>query len=994
MVGLLAGSNTLGFACPQQAGLKQHPDVGLKSNALKLEDEGSSIEVETSSNFERSPVSQLRFDEGLADSPVLVSQIDSADAESSNLGEIEAVDVSVAAEFFESRVRPVLVEHCYECHSGGESSGGLLLDTAMATRRGGDTGPAVVPGDLELSLLVKAIRYEDQDFQMPPSGKLPDSKIRDLEQWIEKGGYDPRNLSASESDPVSSGPGMSIEEGRDFWSMQPVQEPMVPAINHDWIQTPIDAFIVDGLTKAGIGPAMKADRRTLIRRLKYDLLGLPPSMDEIEAFENDPSPHAYRSLVDHYLASEQYGVRWGRHWLDVARYADSNGLDENLAFGNAWRYRDYVVDAFNLDMAYDQFVQEQLAGDLLPESTQSAKIATGFLVLGAKVLAEPDRDKLEMDTIDEQLDTLGKAFLGMTFGCVRCHDHKFDPITQRDYYSLAAIFKSTQTFGETNTGAIKHWNEYVFADESQLQVIKEVDDRIAALKKEATDFKNKAYGELRAAVRSKATEYLVAATQVDLSMSLREVDSVARPNGLHARVLHHCRRHLEFNRENPVFAKWHELLGGEHSELVEAFYRPWFERASEFKPGKVASDEASEAELDSAELEIARQTALYHGALMDTSGFLAIPPKPDHAFDESTFAEYDQLMEAARLFESSAPDAASAMGVKDGEISTELAIHVRGSHRNLGAMVSRDVPEVMRGVAGVAEFDSERSGRLALARWMTSPSHPLTARVYVNRLWRWHFGSGLVGSTENFGVLGDRPIHQNLLDWLAFQFGSDGWSTKKLHRMILLSSVYQQGASNPSESVAREKDPENRLHWKYPMLRLEAEQLHDSVLSVCGRLDFTLGGKSVPLRNRQFVFNHTSVDHTKYDSLRRAIYLPVIRNNLFTTFEQFDFPDPTMPTGNRASTVVAPQALLLLNSEMVAAASHDLACQLLKISASDESRIEMAFQRVLGRKPDREEMTASRSLVMGHASSPSGAELAWSTLCQSLLATNEFIYIK
>jgi hypothetical protein len=937
---------------------------------------------------------------------------------------------AAGVEFFEKHVRAILVDHCYECHAGEESDGGLRLDSRASVLRGGDTGKAVVPGDTQASLLLEAVGYENLDLQMPPSGRLSDAQIASLEKWISMGAPDPRDEIVAGGENRSAS-GMSVEAGRDFWSFRTLSKPAVPEVeSRHWVRNPIDAFVLAALEAGGLSPAPAADRRTLIRRLTYDLTGLPPTIDEIETFIRDESPTAYARLVERLLASEQYGVRWGRHWLDVARYADSNGLDENLAFGNAWRYRDYVINAFNRDMPFDRFVIEQLAGDLLSDADEATKTATGFLVLGAKVLAEPDREKLEMDTIDEQLDATGKAFLGMTIGCVRCHDHKFDPITQSDYYALAAIFKSTKTFGDTNTGAIKHWNEHVFATDDELSRIKKIDEQIAAKKKVATQFKNDAIARVREEARSLATEYLVAATQVDLDLTLREVDAIAEDYGLHPRILHHCRRHLHFHRDDPVFAPWHSLNGLDRGEAIADFYRPLFAKAMETPNSK--GDEPKREESNRQERESQKVIsvddlgdvrpederveddgpgdgssqalsgdseflAAVRAALLDPSGFLAVPAKPEFALDPATLAQYHQLMEVARLTESEAPDVHSAMGVCDGDVVTALPIHIRGSHRNLGEPVERNVPAVMRpsGNESNIEFVEDQSGRLQLARWMVEPNHPLTARVYVNRLWRWHFGQGIVSTTENFGVLGDRPSHPELLDWLARYLIESGWSTKQLHRLIVHSSTYQQQSTHPHSQLASQIDPGNELLWKFPLHRLEAEQIHDSILAVCGQLDQRLGGKTVPLRNRQFVFNHTSVDHTKYDMPRRAVYLPVIRNNLYTTFEQFDFPDPTMPTGNRGSTVVAPQALLLMNSPMVTTAADALARELLGQSASDRSRIESAFQSVLRRSPFQHETERAERLIEDLTrSNQLDAVAIWSMLCQGLIATNEFMYVR
>jgi len=894
-------------------------------------------------------------------------------------------------EYFEKQVRPILVEHCYECHAEGESSGGLRLDSRESSRRGGDSGPAVLAGDLGGSLLIEAVRYENRDLQMPPQNQLSQDQIAKLEKWILLGAPDPRDAS---EEPLAA-TGMSIEEGREFWAFQPIADPAVPTPQHDsWVQTPIDAFVLARLESQGLTPAPAADRRTLIRRITYDLIGLPPTKAEIDAFVLDESPQAVSNLVERLLSSPQYGVRWGRHWLDVVRYADSNGLDENLAYGNAWRYRDYVVQSFNQDKPFDQFLIEQIAGDLMPGATPESQTATGFLMLGAKVLAEPDFEKLVMDTVDEQIDAMGKALMGMTLGCVRCHDHKFDPVKQSDYYSLAAIFKSTKTFGDTRSGAIKHWHEIVYASDEEQETIKQLEAEIAAKKSAAAKLKSNAIADIRTEARFQAAEYLIAATFIDLDTPLTRVAEVAKPWGLHPRILHHCRRHLHFHASDPFFQPWHQAVGDQHAELVEAHYRPLFRLLAE-ATSKQAADKTQP--LGDPRLELARQ------AIEDLSGFLAVPPKPEFAFDPETLEKYHDLMEQARVFESKADDLTAAMGVADGEILDSIPIHIRGSHLSLGRQVPREFPEVMRVSAVRPLFPSNQSGRLELARWLASTQHPLTSRVYVNRIWRWHFGRGIVGTTENFGLLGDRPSHPQLLDWLARYFMRNGWSTKQLHRLIIASSVYQMSSQHPDEASAFEVDPENLWRWKFPMERLDAEQIRDSILATADSLDQSLGGKTVPLRNRQFVFNHTSVDHTQYDSPRRALYLPVIRNNLYSLFQQFDFPDPTMPTGDRKSTVVAPQALWMMNAELVMDAADKIAADLLGESSSDASRIEWAYQRILGRSPSSSETDRGLAFidemsrgVMNETSKmmDENRRRAWNLFCHALYASNEFIVLR
>lgn len=896
-------------------------------------------------------------------------------------------------EFFEKSVRPILVQHCYDCHSAADVNGGLRLDSQPGWRAGGDSGAAIVPGDPDKSLLIEAVRYRNRDLQMPPQNALPKADIAVLEKWVLMGAPDPRTDVPAEH---PAGPtGMSIEEGRRFWSFRPVEDPPVPAVQDgDWVDRPIDAFLLDELRRAGLTPAPEADKRTLIRRVTFDLTGLPPTPEEVDAFVSDQRPEAWSELIDRLLQSPQYGVRWGRHWLDVARYADSNGLDENVAFGNAWRYRDYVVDAFNNDKPFDQFVREQIAGDLLPDANQETKTATGFLNLGAKVLAEPDMDKLLMDTIDEQLDTTGKAFMGLTLGCARCHDHKFDPIHQKDYYSLAAIFRSTDSFAEDRMGAIKFWKEHSFATEEEKERIKTVDKELADLKAAAAKFKNQKISEVRTAAQQHAVDYLVAATLISPETPLADIEAVARPRNLHPRILHHCRRHLDFHSDDPFFADWHRLADRGGAEAVDRHYRPLIESAMAAWKQQKAADPAIKS-LSDIRLEQAR------AAVFDASGFLAVPPKVDYALDADSFREYMRLEEKTRVFESAAPDLPSAMGVADGEIYTTLPIHIRGSHLNPGEPVAREFPAALHLSDTRPVFPDNQSGRLQLAEWLSSPRHPLTARVFVNRVWGWHFGKAIVASTENFGVLGDQPTHPKLLDWLARRFMQNGWSVKALHREILLSSAYRMSSLHPEAARCAEVDPENRLLWKFWMQRLEAEQIRDALLATSGRLDLTLGGKSVPLRNRQFVFNHTSVDHTKYDSLRRSLYLPIIRNNLYSLFEQFDYPDPTMPTGHRNSTTVAPQALLLMNSPDVMDSADALAAIVLKMS-DERDRVTAAYRRTLSRRPTEEEMARAINFV-GELTSgaitaqgllPDREHSAWSLFCQSLYASNEFIYVK
>jgi len=781
-------------------------------------------------------------------------------------------------DFFEKKIRPVLVERCYECHSAAakKNKGGLTLDTRDGVLKGGDAGSAVAPGDPEKSKLIEAVRYKNRDLQMPPKSPLSSEQVRDLEQWVKLGAPDPRTEAVAQTGGKRA---LTVEEGRQFWAFQPLANPSVPKVGNrqSAIGNPIDAFINAKLGEKKLAAAPAADKRTLIRRATFDLTGLPPAPEEVDAFLADKSPDAFAKVVDRLLASSAYGERWGRHWLDVARYADSNGLDENVAFGNAWRYRDYVVNSFNADKPYNRFVQEQIAGDLLPaEGTPQRHeqlTALGFLSIGPKLLAEPDKVKLEMDLIDEQIETLGRAFLGMTFGCARCHDHKFDPVPTADYYALAAIFKSTRTMDDLKT-----------------------------------------------------------------------------------------------------IAKWHEPEVATPAEraVVEVHQR------------KAADQKAA----------IAKLVATANKSLVTDKGLKEVPKNAESQYPTNVIAELKQLREALAKLEKDAPELPSTMGVTDStNVVKTLPVHIRGSHLSLGKPVPRGFPQVMQVASLRSEMPEKQSGRLELAQWLASPQHPLTARVMVNRIWRWHFGQGLVASTDNFGILGERPSHPELLDWLARKFIAEGWSVKAMHRHIMASAAYQRATKPAADARRSVVDSENRLLSHFPIRRLEAEEVRDSVLFVAGLLERTMGGKTIPVKNREFFFNHTSKDATTYDSPRRALYLPVVRNNVYDLFEQFDFPDPAVPNGNRNATVVAPQALLMLNSDLVGKAAEKFAASLLASASDDVRRIELAYQKAYARPPTAKELARAKKFLTDFRPDSAASPSAWAVFCQSLLAANEFIYL-
>ncbi|MFZ9792390.1 MAG: DUF1553 domain-containing protein [Gemmataceae bacterium] len=776
-----------------------------------------------------------------------------------------AVGQSNPEEHFEKKVRPLLVERCWKCHGEETSRSELRLDSREAILKGGKRGRAVETSIPPASLLLQVVKRTGE-LKMPPDGPLSPQQVADLELWVNQGAVFPKATKIAKAE-------------SSHWSFLPLANPKLPSVKkHAWVTNPIDQFILSKLEAANIQTSPEADRLSLIRRLSLDLTGIAPTYDEIQTFIQDQSPNAYEKLVDRYLASPAYGERWGRHWLDIARYADSNGLDENVAHGNAWRYRDYVIRSMNENLPFNQFIIEQIAGDLLPHKSLTEKhsrlVATGYLSLGPKVLAEVDKKKMEMDIIDEQIETMGKTFMGMTLGCARCHDHKFDPISTGEYYSLAGVFKSTKTMESLVT--IAKWNENVIASEAEEKSFKEHSAKIAASKKAAEDF------------------------------------------------LEEQRKQLEAKDKLPK--------------------------------DKKATAKEVEAKLE-----------------------------------ESAKAELKKIKDVTASLEKSLPEVATAMGVSEGNI-TDVAIHLRGNTERLGKVMPRAVPVVLS-ANKQPKFSEKSSGRLEIARWVASDANPLTARVIVNRVWRWHFGQGIVASVDNFGLLGEKPSHPELLEWLAKYFTSHDWSIKDLHRLILLSSTYRQSSANVPESAR--KDSGNRLYWRFTPRRMEAEVIRDSMLSITRELDRSMGGSMLQVKNRAFFFDHTSKDTTKYDSPRRSVYLPIVRNNLYEVFSLFDSTDAAVANGDRASTTIAPQALFFLNSKLVMDSAETLAKRALGQGSLLESQISFLYETALGRAATPSEIAHGKDFLgKAGALTTDNPTKAMAALAQVVLASNEFVTLR
>jgi hypothetical protein len=802
-------------------------------------------------------------------------------------------------EFFEKNIRPVLVKECYTCHAATakEIQGGLTLDTREGIRRGGDTGPAVVPGDVRNSLLIKAIKQTSDDLAMPPEKKLPAEVIADFEKWIALGAPDPRDGAAKTYERE-----IDIEKGRHFWAFQPPQKPAVPTVRQAaWPKSDVDRFLLSELESKGLKPVADADPRTLLRRVYFDIVGLPPSPADVADFlkqhELDPQA-ALAAAVDKLLSSPQFGERWGRHWLDVARYAESSGRAANFAYPHAWRYRDYVIAAFNADKPYHQFIREQLAGDLLSPKDDQQKaeflVATGFLAIGPKSLDERSPRQFQMDVADEQIDATFQAFQGLTAACARCHDHKFDPIPQKDYYALAGIFRSTET----------------------------------------------CYGTIRVIQSNHPSPLITLPGEAEVTMPLGPLTSERRAS-------------IE-KQINDLQDQSREMTG------TDAFIRRLFLRS------RIAT--------------LQSQLALY-----ESDG----APKP------------------------------LAMGVRERRIAMDSPVFVRGELDQPGPTVRRGFPQVL-----TTEQPSIRwgSGRRELADWIASQHNPLTARVMANRVWLHLVGRGIVPTPDNFGASGQPPSHPQLLDYLAISFVENGWSVKKLIRTIVLSRAYQLSSEMNEQNF--DVDPDNVLVWRIPKRRLEAEALRDSMLALSGALDLAppkastvayggegnvsfrfraMGGlgMSGPGMGRPGMGGPGRGGGNVGADSHRTVYTAIVRDSLPESLSLFDFPDPSLIVGERATTTVPAQSLYLMNNPFVIHQAELLADRILADRSLNDSlladgggnvaRLTRLYLLCYSRPPSETELASAEQFLADYGSrQPRRA--TWTALCQAMIASAEFAH--
>ncbi len=902
------------------------------------------------------------------------------------------------AEFFESQVRPVLVEHCLACHGPKTQEAGLRLDSRAALVRGSDSGPVVDLENPSRSRLLIAIGYQDPDLQMPPAPaeKLPDKAVAALRQWIAAGASWPDEAGRGETQAAPEKP---------HWAFQPVGPVAIPRVeNTEWPQSAIDRFILAKLEEQGMSPAPPADRTTLIRRATFDLIGLPPSDEEIATFVDDPAPDAFARVVDRLLDSPHYGERWGRYWLDVARYAETKGyvrLAEERRFPYAFSYRDYVVRSFNEDLPFDRFVVEQLAADELPLGDDKRSLAAlGFLTLGRRFTGNVH------DIIDDRIDVVTRGLMGLTVTCARCHDHKYDPIPTADYYSLYGVFAG----GEDP--AVPPLVEELPQDAKTAEFQREYETRQQAL----DSYENKQHQTLLDEFRARSSDYLVQALagrlppQQPLPKAPGEIRQLVVERWID--VLEHA------GPDHPVFGPWQAFVRLEPDSFsagAAAIVREWaagdrntprINRA--VKAHFTAHPPASMSEVARAYGELLSQ-AYESWRGLNAATLAAASPKPDRLPDDDIeelrqvlYGEYAAVAVRKEqavweyLYDSTINDEIVKRRTAINELLRERGpaqprahtlieiapphdprILVRGNPTRPGKHVPRRFLSAL-GTAEPKPFGP--AARLDLARAIATRDNPLTARVLVNRVWAHHFGAGLVRTPSNFGLRGEAPTHRELLDFLAASFVNDGWSIKRLHRRIMLSSVYQQGSRDVPRY--RASDPENRLLWTMNRRRLDFEALRDSLLAAAGRLDLTMGGPSEDL--------------SEPASRRRTIYGRIDRQGLPGMLPTFDFASPDTHSPERYSTTVPRQALFLLNSPLAIEVARAFAGRD-DIKQTDDAarRIGRMIRIAWGRAPSNEEIRLAIEFVARHdaAPAPEGSLNAWEALAQTLLLSNEFTYV-
>lgn len=941
----------------------------------------------------------------------------SKSAASPTHGSLKSVALSPDADFFENKVRPIFASNCYECHTDEESSG-LRVDSKARFQKGGKRGAPIVAGDPDKSLMIQAVRQSGA-LKMPKGGHLREDEIATLEQWVKMGAPwpdTPANAIAS-----TAKTGVITDKQRNFWSFQPLKTVTPPAIadakySH-WARTPIDHFILDGLHTAGLAPAKEADRRTLIRRATFDLTGLPPTQDEVTAFLNDKSPNAWEKVVDRLLASPRYGERWGRHWLDVARYAedDVRGLDPKrrgyMPFEGAYRYRDWVINAFNSDVPYDKFITVQLAGDRLVSKTQSERednlTATTYLGAGPWVWDQAEPIQGRADERNERVDAVTRGLLGLTVACARCHNHKYDPIAQRDYYKVVGIFASST------------YEEYPVVSPAAAAAYDKKDLEAAKLRADLSDYTSNLSKQLADALSIQSSDYMTASWSI-VGKQKKTVDEVAAKKHFDPEVLQRWVDYLQKDHAYPYLNDWKAMISGPDSTedqarvLADAFQKIIVRvraKAAEIeeqndiirakndvpkrhlRDAKPSEFETFDQFCPGCELELKAlptdEAKLYQELFVTQSGDEEEKFKPGvmyfsgwglsrrlgpqwQAYIEAQQKKIDAL--GKELKDSPYP---YVNGMADKAKAIDVKLNIRGNPHSQGDVVPRAFLAVLS--SPDAKPYSQGSGRLEFATDIAN--HPITTRVIVNRIWKWHFGTGIVNTPDNFGIMGDKPSNPELLEYLSSEFVAHGRSIKWLQRQIMLSAVYREDVEESPE--AHDKDAANRLYSHFSRQRLDAEELRDGMLFAAGDLD--LKDTSGP-----------SEDFSS-DNVKRTVFCKVSRFRLNNYLMVFDFPNPSFTSEQRFSSNVPLQQLYFMNNPFVYKQSGVLA-ERVAIEPTQEARITRAYEYLFQRKPTADEIQLGLKFLSTTPEKPGytveGKPVtAWSEFARALLSSNEFQFV-
>jgi hypothetical protein len=941
-------------------------------------------------------------------------------------------------EFFEQRIRPILVEHCYSCHSADANNvkGGLLLDSREGLDTGGDSGPALVAGKPNESLLLAAMRHES--LEMPPDRKLPDSVLKDFEVWIQNGAADPRAGGVARRKRS-----IDIDQGREFWSFRPVIKPPVPSIDDGWALSEIDQFLaaarVQGRAKSAdvsaiqnqlpdvtTGIAGDAPPHVLIRRLTFVLTGLPPTLDEQKIFAElwaSDSEAAMETTVDRLLASRRFGERWGRHWLDVARYAESTGGGRSMMLPDAWRFRDYVIRSFNDDKPFDQLIREHLAGDLLPSSSDEQHdeqvTGVGYLMLGAINYEEQDKEQLRMDVVDEQIDSMGRTFLGMTLGCCRCHDHKFDPIPATDYYALAGIFRSTKSLIPGNVCGFVTAPLTVGFDKAAmdqwLAMDAELERQITSLKKGLANSGSRPGAPTRGELQGVVVDDSEAVLEGEWTFSMFQQPYVGK--GYHHSAQPRTGISATYEATLPADGEYVIRMVINHDAsrsdsipvlITHADGDSLVTVSQKAKPpgdgvfaelGRFRFEQAQPARVVIKAAEAAPGFVIIDAvqflpaALMPslvTKSVASIPAGET----TGTHELLKRLEDERKAHAKTKPEVPVAMCVEDEPQPADWHMHIRGEIRNLGPVVPRGFITVATPPSASAtlaqQTSASTSGRRELADWVASPMNPLTARVYVNRVWRHVMGEGLVRTPDNLGETGERPSHPELLDFLAASFmEDDGWSTKKLIRRLCLSRTFRMSSSAPLSQPAT--DPDNRLFTRAFRRRLDAESVRDSLLAISRSLDESIhSGRTIA----KLATYDNEYHHEMYPTNSRSVFVPFFRNTMLDLFEIFDGANPNLVSGMRARSTRPAQALYMLNSPFVMEQAKLAAQSFLASSAIDSASVDISIRNAwkicVCREPTLNESFAVQTVLAERQN----VEEAWTEIFHALFASVDFRYLE